>query len=120
MSELPPIVQNLVAQLQQLQQQIQAVISQRVSMESLLRETEQAIEELEKNQSEFVFKSIGSILAKDTRENVLKELKDKKETYEVRIKTLQRQEEKLRERFAETQKKLQSYLSQQSSEPRAL
>lgn len=116
MNEVPPIVQNLVAQLQQLQQQLQTVISQRVSLEGLLRETEQAIEELEKIQSDFVFKSVGSILVKDARENVLKELKDKKETYEIRIKTLQKQEEKLRERFAETQKKLQSYLSQQTGQ----
>ncbi|MET1123940.1 MAG: prefoldin subunit beta [Archaeoglobaceae archaeon] len=114
MGELPPAVQNLVAQLQQLQQQLQAVVTQRVNVESMLRETEQAIEELEKSDAEYVYKAVGSVLVKASKEEVLKELKEKKETYEIRIKTLQRQEEKLRERFAETQKKLQSHLSPQA------
>ncbi len=111
MSELPPAVQNLVAQLQQLQQQLQAVISQRAQVEAMLRETEQAIEELNKvSDDAVIFKSVGNVLVRESREKVLKELTEKKETYEIRIKTLQRQEEKLRERFAETQKKIQEML----------
>ncbi len=115
MGELPPQVQNLVAQLQQLQQQLQAVITQRAQVEALLRDTEQALQELEKIDEETpVYKAVGSILVKERKEDVVKELTEKKETYEIRIKTLQRQEEKLRERFAETQKKLQGMLSPQA------
>lgn len=115
MGELPPQVQNMVAQLQQLQQQLQAVVTQRVQIEALLRDAEQALEELNKLEDDAtVFKAVGSILVKESKENVVKELTEKKETYEIRIKTLQRQEEKLRERFAETQKKLQSLLSPQA------
>ncbi len=115
MGELPPQVQNLVAQLQQLQQQLQAVITQRAQVEALLRDTEQALEELQKVDDDTpVYKAVGNVLVKEKRENVIKELTEKKETYEIRIKTLQRQEEKLRERFAETQQKLQNMLSPQA------
>ncbi len=115
MGELPPQVQNLVAQLQQLQQQLQAVIAQRTQVEALLRETERALQELEKVGDDTpVYKAVGSILVKEDKEKVVKDLTEKKETYEIRIKTLQRQEERLRERFAETQKKLQGMLSPQA------
>lgn len=115
MSELPPAVQNMVAQLQQLQQQLQVIINQRIQLEGLLKETEQAIAEIEKKVEDApMYKAVGNILVKDTKENILKELKEKKETYEIRIKTLQRQEERLRERFAETQKKLQEMLKVQA------
>ncbi len=115
MGELPPQVQNMVAQLQQLQQQLQAVMTQRVQIEAMLSDTEQAIEELKKvGDDAIVYKAVGNILVKEEKEKILKELEEKKETYEIRIKTLQRQEEKLRERFAETQKKLQGILSPQA------
>ncbi len=115
MGELPPQVQNLVAQLQQLQQQLQAVITQRTQVEALLRETESALQELEKVGDDTpIYKAVGNILIKEDREKVVKDLTEKKETYEIRIKTLQRQEERLRERFAETQKKLQNILSPQA------
>jgi len=115
MSELPPQVQNLVAQLQQLQQQLQAVITQRAQVEAMLKDTEQALEELKKVPDDSpVYKAVGNVLVKEKKEDVVKELSEKKETYEIRIKTLQRQEEKLRERFAETQQKLQKLLTTQA------
>jgi len=115
MSELPPQIQNMVAQLQQLQQQLQAVVSQKAQLESMLRETEDAIEEVEKSaEGSAIFKAVGNVLVKADREEVLKELKEKKETTEIRIKSLERQEERLKERLVELQKKLQSILSPQA------
>jgi prefoldin beta subunit len=111
MSELPPQVQNLVAQLQQIQQQLQLVVTQKAQVEAMLEETKQAIEELQKTGDEAtVYKAVGSILVKEEKGKVLQELTERKESYEIRIKTLERQEERLRERFAELQKKLQGFL----------
>ena len=63
MGELPPQVQNLVAQLQQLQQQLQAVITQRAQVEALLRDAEQAPEELQKREDEDpVYTAVGSVM----------------------------------------------------------
>ena len=41
--ELPPQIQNQLAQLQQLQQQAQAVMTQKGQIEGLIRETEAAL-----------------------------------------------------------------------------
>jgi len=114
MGELPPQVQNMLSQLQQIQQQLQAVISQKVQIEALIRETDDALKELEKSKSEEVYKAVGNILVKSDKSEVVKELTEKKETYEVRIKTLERQEEKLRERLTEMQRKIQGMLSPQA------
>ncbi|MEM0350962.1 MAG: prefoldin subunit beta [Archaeoglobaceae archaeon] len=115
MSELPPQVQNLIAQLQQVQQQLQLVITQKAQLEALLEETKQALSELEKvDENTPIYKTVGSILVKESKEKVVKELMERSDSYDIRIKTLTRQEERLRERFAELQKKIQSLLGQQA------
>ena len=111
MGELPPQVQNMLAQLQQLQQQLQMVVTQKAHLENSLKETESAIQEIEKISDETpIFKTVGTILVKTSKNEVLKELKEKRDTFEVRIKALERQEERLRERIQEMQKKIQSLL----------
>ena len=112
MGELPPQVQNMIAQLQQLQQQLQMVVTQKVQLENSLKETENAIQEVEKVSDDTpIFKTVGTILVKTSKEEILKELKEKKDTFEIRIRTLERQEEKLKERLQELQKKIKSLLS---------
>ncbi|HIP25452.1 MAG TPA: prefoldin subunit beta [Archaeoglobus profundus] len=111
MGELPPQIQNMLAQLQQLQQQLQMVVTQKAHLENSLKETESAIQEIEKISDDTpIFKAVGTILVKTNKNEVLKELKEKKDTFEVRIKALERQEERLRERIQEMQKKIQSLL----------
>ncbi len=112
MGELPPQVQNMIAQLQQLQQQLQMVVTQKVQLENSLKETENAIQEVEKASDDTpIFKTVGTILVKTSKEDILKELKEKKDTFEIRIRTLERQEEKLKERLQDLQKKIKSLLS---------
>ena len=111
MGELPPQIQNMLAQLQQLQQQLQMVVTQKAHLENSLKETESAIQEIEKvSEDTPIFKAVGTILVKTNKNDVLKELKEKKDTFEVRIRALERQEERLRERIQEMQKKIQSLL----------
>ncbi len=111
MGELPPQVQNMIAQLQQLQQQLQMVVTQKVQLENSLKETENAIQEVEKVSDDTpIFKTVGTILVKTSKEDILKELKEKKDTFEIRIRTLERQEEKLKERLQDLQKKIKSLL----------
>ncbi len=115
MGELPPQVQNLVAQLQQIQQQLQAVTSQKMQIEAMLKETEEALQEAQNSSNDTpIFKVAGSILVKVNKEKVIQELQEKKETYDIRIKTLQRQEERLKERLTDLQKKIQSMLTPQA------
>ncbi|MHB8584940.1 MAG: prefoldin subunit beta [Thermoplasmatota archaeon] len=111
-SELPPQVQNQIAQLQQLQQQASVVISQRQQLEVAVREVERALEELEKTTEDApIYRSVGGLLvrAKD-RGTVVKELQDTKETTGIRLESIKRQEQRLRERLESLQKELQAAL----------
>jgi prefoldin beta subunit len=105
MDSIPPKVQNQIAQFQQLTQQIQMVTSQKIQLEAQVRELDKTIQELEKTPSEsVVYKNVGSLLiqVKD-KPSLLTELKDQKETTDVRVKTLERQDKHLRERHSSLQ-----------------
>ena len=108
--ELPPQVQNQLLQLQQLQQQAQMISAQKAQLTMELKEIELALKELEKvDDKATVFKSIGGILVKADKQQVVDELTEKKETLEVRIKTLERQEERIKKRFDEIQNKMKGF-----------
>ena len=112
MKEISPQLQNQIAQYQQMQQQLQLYATQRVQLEAKLREVEQTLEELGKLTDETpVYRSIGVLLVKTTdREGLRKDLEETKETLAVRIKTLQKQEKAVGEKFEELSAKIQSAL----------
>lgn len=108
MDNIPPKVQNQIAQFQQLTQQIQMVTTQKIQLEAQVRELEKTIEELEKAGADAaVYRNVGSLLiqVKD-RAALLAELKEQKETAEVRVKTLDRQDKHLRERHKSLQEQI--------------
>lgn len=110
--DLPPQVQNQLRQLQQLQQQLEITVQQKLQIEIKLRETENALEELGKIEGEeTVYKSIGNLIIKANKENLIKELKEDKETTEIRKKSIEEQEKRLKDRIEELQNKLQEELS---------
>lgn len=115
MDNIPPKVQNLIAQFQQLTQQVQMVTTQKIQLEAQVRELDRTITELEKlGEDAAVFKNVGSLLiqVKD-RPSLLTELKDQKETAEVRVKTLDRQDKHLRERHQSLQQQITQALQGQ-------
>ena len=108
MDNIPPKVQNQIAQFQQLTQQIQMVATQRIQLEAQVKELEKTVAELEKvTDDSAVFKNVGSLLiqVKD-RAALITELKEQKETAEVRVKTLERQDKHLRERHQNLQQQI--------------
>ena len=112
--ELPPQLQEQLLRLQQLQQTLQAVASQKQQLEIEASETEKALAELEKLSDETpVYKSVGNLLLKSERQALLKELKERKELLGTRITVLGRQEERTKERLKELQGKLQERLRPQ-------
>jgi len=109
--ELPPQVQEQLARLQQLQQTLQSVVTQKQQLELELNETGKALSELEKSTDETpVYKSVGSILVKSNRQSLLVELNERKELLTTRVTVLGKQEERTRERLKEVQEKLQEKL----------
>ena len=89
-----------------------------MQFELQLKEVKRALDELEKlEEGSEVYKSIGSILVKTDKEKLREELDDKKETLEIRLKTLQRQEEKMLNKLKEMEVKIRQAL--QGSEMRS-
>ena len=101
MDSIPPKVQNQIAQFQQLTQQIQMVATQKIQIEAQVRELEKV------GDDSSVYRNVGSLLiqVKD-KSSLLNELKEQKETAEVRVKTLDRQDKHLRERHQNLQQQI--------------
>jgi len=110
-SSIPPQVQEQLARLQQLQQTLQVVITQKQQVELELSDTERALKELEKLIDETViYKSIGALLVKSNRQSVIKELNERKELLNTRVTVLAKQEERARSKLKELQQSLQERL----------
>jgi prefoldin beta subunit len=115
---LPPQVQQRLLRLQQLQQTLQGVLTQKQQLELELNEVEQALSELEKlTDAAVIYKSIGSLLVKSKRTRVMTDLNERKELLNMRINVLGKQEERLRTQVKDLQEKLQRDLRPISPPP---
>ncbi len=110
--ELPPELQHRLMQLQESQERLRAIMIRRQQYEVELREVQRALEELEKLEpSTPVYKTVGSLLFLTDRDKTIAELQDKKETLELHIKTLERQENLARKQVEELRQKITQSLS---------
>jgi prefoldin beta subunit len=117
-AEIPPQVQNLLAQLQQLKIQMEALGRQKLQVEAMLRDAENALEELEKVDNDaLIYKNVGELMIKAGKDAVKEELSEKKETYGLRQKTLERQEERGQKRYQQLQQQLQEALGGVTQQP---
>ena len=107
-TELPPQIQNQLAQLQQLQQQAQSLAAQKSQLEGMQKESEMALEELQKLPSDaIIYRAIGELQIKVEKEETITKLNDKKETLTLRLQSISRQEERISKRFTQLQEQLQ-------------
>ncbi|MBI2673235.1 prefoldin subunit beta [Candidatus Woesearchaeota archaeon] len=91
-----------INQIQFLEQNLQNLFMQRQNFQSKLLEVDNALDELKKSNGE-TYKIVGNIMIKGSREEFIKELESKKEIINLRIKNLEKQEEKLKERASKIQ-----------------
>src|ERR671925_877558 len=105
--ELPPWVREQISRLQQLQQNLQAIMMQKQQLEVEMVETDRALQELKKaNPDDAIYKNAGSVLIKAKKEDVLKELEEKKELSNTRIMVLGKQETRVKENLKEVENKI--------------
>ncbi|HUI38583.1 MAG TPA: prefoldin subunit beta [Thermoplasmata archaeon] len=111
---LPAKLQNDLKQFQRLQQDLSQVSQQRLQMDLKLRETVHTLDELKTIPEETsVYRPIGGLLVKAKgRKEVEDLLSEEKETLEVRVRALERQENHLKERYTEMQKELSAALQE--------
>jgi len=105
-------MQQELAQFEQLRQQLQLISNQRVNLEARVKELENTLEELNNiGESTQIFRSVGSLFVKaESKEEVIEKLKEEKDTAEIRVKTVTKQEDQLKTRYTELQQKLQDSL----------
>lgn len=110
-TELPPQVQNQIAQLQQIQQQIQSLAMQKSQIEAMQKEAKMALEELERlTDDAIVYRNVGELVIRTSKGESITKLKDREETLSLRLQSISRQEERLTTRFKQLQEQVQQAL----------
>ena len=97
-----------INQLQLIEQNMQNILMQKQQFQTQLIEVESALKELEKTQK--AYKIVGNIMVSADKEELLKDLQGKKETMELRIKTLEKQEEQMKEKASAMQSEVMEKL----------
>ena len=109
--QIPPIVQEQLAKLQQTQQNFQSILMQKQQLESQKLETEKALEELKKaSDDEAVFKHAGTIMIKSNKKELLEELEEQMELAKTKASLLAKQEERLKVTLQEQETKIQEMM----------
>ncbi len=98
--------ERIIEEMQALQYKIHVYLSQKQNLELKLKEIEMAIEELKKEESPNAYKIVGPIMIKRDKDSLLKELEEKKNLLELRIKAYDKQIDKLNSRMKDLQEKL--------------
>jgi prefoldin beta subunit len=105
--EIPPWLREQLARLQQLQQNLQAIMMQKQQLEAESVEIEKATEELKKSGvDEAIYKSVGPLLIKTKKDDTLKELDEKKDLSNTRLVVLGKQETRVKENLKEVENKI--------------
>lgn len=97
-------LQDKINKIQLLEQNIQAVATQKQQVQTQIFEIESALKELDNSSDSF--KIIANIMVKTSKEKLDKELKEKKEIFDLRIQTLEKQEQQMKENIKELQKEV--------------
>ncbi len=92
-----------IAQLQLFEQNLQQLLAQRQSFQVQQMEIENALKEVEATK-EKPFKVVGNVMIEATKEVLKEELSSKKELIEMRIKSIETQEAKIKEKAESLQK----------------
>jgi len=114
--QIPPVVQEQLARLQQTQQNFQSIMMQKQQLESEKLETEKALEELKKaSDDESVFKHAGTIMIKSNKKDLIDELEEHVELAKTKASLLVKQEERLKTTLKEQETKIQEMMKNPST-----
>jgi prefoldin beta subunit len=110
-NEVPPWLREQLARFEQLQQNLQAILASKQQIDVESSEVDRAIAELKKAaETDTVYKSAGNILVKSKKEDLMKDLEERKELANTRDTVLAKQEQRVRESIKELSTKLEGAL----------
>ncbi|AGB02211.1 prefoldin subunit beta [Methanoregula formicica] len=109
MNNISPKVQNQLAMLQQVQQQLQTILQQKAQFEMAVREAKRAQEEIADSPEDAVmYMSVGTVMMQKKKDVVNTKLAEKVETLELRIRSLEKQEKMLQGKFEQLQAQIKA------------
>lgn len=101
---------NFLNQFQAYQQQLQAILIQKENLRLQILEIDKALEELEASKEKDAYKIAGQIMIKKDIEGLKKDLNEKKDNFDLRIKTLERGEERITKKLKEMEAKIKKMI----------
>jgi len=116
--QMPPWLQEQIGKLQQSQQNLQSIMTQRQHLEMEKAETEKALEELKKiADDDSVFKQAGTVLIKTNKKTLVDELEEKIELAKTRSTVLEKQEVRVKESLKEQEAKITEMMKSGATPP---
>lgn len=116
--QMPPWLQEQIGKLQQSQQNLQSIMTQRQHLEMEKAETEKAIDELKKvADGDSVFKQAGTVLIKSDKKTLVDELEEKIELAKTRSTVLEKQEVRVKETLKEQETKITEMMKSGNAPP---
>lgn len=104
--QISPELERDIVEYQAAERQMQSVLLQKHQLQLQLNEISLALEEVAKAKGD-VYRATGSIMVKSTKEDAEKDLVEKKELFDIRVKALAQQEEKMKNILLKLQKKIE-------------
>ncbi|NQV38953.1 MAG: prefoldin subunit beta [Nitrosopumilus sp.] len=105
--QMPPWLQEQLTKMQQSQQNLQSIMTQKQHLDMEKAETEKALEELKKvADGDAVFKQAGTILIKSKKQELIDELEERIDLTKTRSTVLEKQEIRLKETLKEQEIKI--------------
>ena len=115
---MPPWLQEQLVKLQQSQQNLQSIMTQKQHLQIEKAETEKALEELKKvADGEAVYKQSGTVLIKSKKQELIDELEERIELTKTRATVLEKQETRLKESLKEQESKITEMMKSGSQTP---
>ena len=103
-------LEELLQQIQFQNHQLQMLMVQKQNLVIQSKEIEKALEEVRKSDNEDVYKSVGPILVRSKKDDLVKDLEEGMEEAQLKIKALETQEKRLKEKIKSFQEKFQEMM----------
>jgi prefoldin beta subunit len=104
---LPPWITEQILRLQQIQQNLQAIMMKKQQIEQEIAETDTILEEIKKLDGDNkIYKRYDNLLIKSKREDILEEFKEKKVTLNTRMLVVEKQESRVNDNLKEVENKI--------------
>jgi len=98
------MVEDREIELQSLQQQLQLLSLQKQQLKIQSEEIDHSLNEIEKAKGE-MYRLVGPILIKSSKEEIVKDLNDRKSTIDARLQIIEKQEDRIKKQLTDLRSK---------------